>query len=52
MEMKEISMPTKYDPASIEKGRYDWWLEGKFLRQSQMKEKALYNRNPASKCNR
>lgn len=31
MEMKEISMPTKYDPASIEKGRYDWWLEGKFF---------------------
>lgn len=31
MEMKEISMPTKYDQASIEKGRYDWWLEGKFF---------------------
>ncbi|KAB7668088.1 valine--tRNA ligase [Bacillus sp. B1-b2] len=31
MEMKEISMPTKYDPANIEKGRYDWWLKGKFF---------------------
>ena len=31
METKEISMPTKYDPQSIEKGRYDWWLKGKFF---------------------
>ena len=31
METKEISMPTKYDPQSIEKGRYDWWLQGKFF---------------------
>jgi len=26
-----LTMPTKYDPASIEKGRYDWWLNGKFF---------------------
>ncbi|EKN65874.1 valyl-tRNA synthetase [Neobacillus bataviensis LMG 21833] len=31
METKEITMPTKYDPQSIEKGRYDWWLQGKFF---------------------
>ncbi|CRK84311.1 valine--tRNA ligase [Neobacillus massiliamazoniensis] len=31
METKEITMPTKYDPLSIEKGRYDWWLKGKFF---------------------
>ena len=31
METKEITMPTKYDPQSIEKGRYDWWLKGKFF---------------------
>lgn len=24
-------MPTKYDPQKIEKGRYDWWLKGKFF---------------------
>ncbi|WP_374702985.1 valine--tRNA ligase [Peribacillus deserti] len=24
-------MPTKYDPQSIEKGRYEWWLKGKFF---------------------
>ncbi|ULT55844.1 valine--tRNA ligase [Neobacillus drentensis] len=31
METKELSMPTKYDPQTIEKGRYDWWLNGKFF---------------------
>ena len=31
MEENEISMPTKYDPQSIEKGRYQWWLDGKFF---------------------
>ncbi|MEH6995864.1 valine--tRNA ligase [Neobacillus drentensis] len=31
METKEITMPTKYDPQSIEQGRYDWWLKGKFF---------------------
>ncbi|PSL35163.1 valyl-tRNA synthetase [Planomicrobium soli] len=24
-------MSTKYDPQAIEKGRYEWWLEGKFF---------------------
>ncbi|WP_342525215.1 valine--tRNA ligase [Chryseomicrobium sp. FSL W7-1435] len=27
----EIEMPTKYDPQSIEQGRYDWWLQGKYF---------------------
>ncbi|MFF2755074.1 valine--tRNA ligase [Psychrobacillus sp. NPDC058041] len=27
----ETKMPTKYDPKSIEKGRYEWWLKGKFF---------------------
>ncbi|MEH7417108.1 valine--tRNA ligase [Neobacillus drentensis] len=31
METKELTMPTKYDPQTIEKGRYEWWLEGKFF---------------------
>ncbi|MGG1400381.1 valine--tRNA ligase [Bacillus salipaludis] len=31
METKEITMPTKYDPQSIEQGRYDWWLKGEFF---------------------
>ncbi|MFJ7405088.1 MULTISPECIES: valine--tRNA ligase [unclassified Lysinibacillus] len=28
---ENISMPTKYDPQSIETGRYEWWLQGKFF---------------------
>ena len=28
---ENLSMPTKYDPASIEQGRYDWWIKGKFF---------------------
>ncbi|AVK84122.1 valine--tRNA ligase [Lysinibacillus sp. B2A1] len=28
---ENISMPTKYDPQSIEAGRYEWWLQGKFF---------------------
>lgn len=27
----ELKMPTKYDPQSIEAGRYEWWLKGKFF---------------------
>ena len=28
---ENISMPTKYDPQSIETGRYEWWLQGRFF---------------------
>ncbi len=42
METKEITMPTKYDPQSIEKGRYNWWLEGKFFEAKDDKEKEPY----------
>ncbi len=31
MEENQISMPTKHDPQTIEKGRYKWWLDGKFF---------------------
>ncbi|WP_455676131.1 valine--tRNA ligase [Pradoshia sp.] len=41
-QQKEIGMPTKYDPQSIEKGRYDWWLDGKFFEAGQDKEKEPY----------
>ncbi|MBD8026837.1 valine--tRNA ligase [Ureibacillus sp. Re31] len=30
-EQQNVSMPTKYDPKSIEAGRYEWWLKGKFF---------------------
>jgi valyl-tRNA synthetase len=28
---EELQMPTKYDPQSIEAGRYDWWVHNKFF---------------------
>lgn len=27
----ELTMPAKYDPQSIEQGRYEWWVKGKFF---------------------
>lgn len=31
METQEIQMSTKYDPNTIEKDRYEWWVKGKFF---------------------
>ncbi|REJ22091.1 class I tRNA ligase family protein, partial [Caldibacillus debilis] len=31
MEEIEIKMPTKYDPKTVEQGRYEWWLRGKYF---------------------
>jgi valyl-tRNA synthetase len=42
MEQKERTMPTKYDPQTIEKGRYQWWLEGKFFEAKDDQEKQPY----------
>jgi valyl-tRNA synthetase len=42
METNEVKMPTKYDPGSIEKGRYQWWLEGKFFEAKNDLEKEPY----------
>ena len=42
METKELSMPTKYDPQTIEKGRYEWWLNGKFFEAKDDKGKQPY----------
>lgn len=42
METKELTMPTKYDPQSIEQGRYEWWLEGKFFEAKDDMEKEPY----------
>ncbi|MFO1443112.1 valine--tRNA ligase [Bacillus sp. Bva_UNVM-123] len=42
METKEITMPTKYNPQSIEKGRYNWWLEGKFFEAKDDENKKPY----------
>ncbi|MGD7044136.1 valine--tRNA ligase [Jeotgalibacillus proteolyticus] len=42
MDTKELSMPTKYDPLSIEKGRYEWWLEKKVFEAKSNPEKEPY----------
>lgn len=42
MDNNEISMPTKYDPQAIEKGRYHWWLEGKFFEAKDDETKRPY----------
>ncbi|KGX89021.1 valine--tRNA ligase [Pontibacillus litoralis] len=30
-QQQEVSLPTKYDPTSVEKGKYDFWVKGKFF---------------------
>lgn len=42
MEQNEVTMPTKYDPNSIEKGRYEWWLKGKFFEAKDDPDKQPY----------
>jgi valyl-tRNA synthetase len=42
MENNELQMPTKYNPSSIEKGRYNWWLDGKFFEAKDDEEKQPY----------
>ncbi|PLS01317.1 valine--tRNA ligase [Neobacillus cucumis] len=42
METKELTMPTKYDPQTIEKGRYEWWLKGKFFEAKDDESKQPY----------
>ncbi|KIL44572.1 valine--tRNA ligase [Jeotgalibacillus soli] len=42
MESKDLTMPTKYDPNTIEKGRYDWWLKEKVFEAKKDKEKEPY----------
>lgn len=42
METNELTMPTKYDPNTIERGRYDWWLKGKYFQALNDQEKKPY----------
>lgn len=39
---ENLSMPTKYDPAAIEQGRYDWWIKGKFFEAKNDEQKQPY----------
>ncbi|MBS4208940.1 valine--tRNA ligase [Bacillus sp. FJAT-50079] len=42
MEQNELAMPTKYEPQRIEKGRYEWWLNGKYFEAKDDAEKEPY----------
>ncbi len=42
MDTKDLTMPTKYDPQTIEKGRYQWWLDGKFFEAKRDDSKEPY----------
>lgn len=39
---KEVTMPTKYDPKTVEQGRYEWWLKGKFFEAKDDEKKQPY----------
>lgn len=42
-EQQTTSMPTKYDPQSIEQGRYEWWLKGEFFKAQPESGKEPYS---------
>ncbi|WP_100402195.1 valine--tRNA ligase [Bacillus sp. FJAT-42315] len=42
MENNELTMPTKYDPQSIEQGRYDWWVNSKVFEAKDDQTKEPY----------
>lgn len=42
-EQKDLTMPTKYEPQSIEAGRYEWWLEGKYFEAQPNSDKEPYS---------
>jgi valyl-tRNA synthetase len=41
-EQQNTQLPTKYDPKSIEQGRYEWWLKGKFFEAQPESDKEPY----------
>lgn len=42
MSKDQLSMPTKYEPQSVEKGRYEWWLKGKYFEAQPESKKEPY----------
>ncbi|MFX3624041.1 MAG: valine--tRNA ligase [Ectobacillus sp.] len=42
MEHMENNLPTKYDHKSVEEGRYEWWLQGKYFEAKGEQEKQPY----------
>ncbi|NCU16949.1 valine--tRNA ligase [Pallidibacillus pasinlerensis] len=43
MSDEQITMPTKYDPNSVEQGRYEWWVNGKFFEAKDDETKQPYS---------
>ncbi len=43
MSEEQISMPTKYDPKSVEQGRYEWGVNGKFFEAKDDESKQPYS---------
>jgi len=43
MSDQELKMPTKYDPKSVEQGRYEWWVNGKFFEAKNDPNKQPYS---------
>jgi valyl-tRNA synthetase len=43
MEKTEQTLPTKYDPAGVEKDRYDYWIKGKFFEAENDKSKQPFS---------
>ncbi len=41
-EQHEVNLPPKYDPTAIEKGRYEYWVNGKFFEAERNPEKEPY----------
>ncbi|MFQ3542609.1 valine--tRNA ligase [Halobacillus rhizosphaerae] len=42
MKETDLSMPTKYDPAAVEKDRYQYWIDGKFFEAERDSKKEPY----------
>ncbi|MGG0460470.1 valine--tRNA ligase [Priestia aryabhattai] len=42
MSEKEVTLPTKYDPKTVEENRYQYWLDGKFFEATNDPEKEPY----------
>ncbi|WP_078545305.1 valine--tRNA ligase [Litchfieldia alkalitelluris] len=42
MSETELNLPTKYDPKTVEEGRYDYWLKGKFFEATRDSKKEPY----------
>lgn len=40
MSDKQNQLPPKYNPQEVEAGRYQFWLDGKFLKQKMIRRRS------------